>query len=372
MCIRLAPIAAALVLAITPLSAAAQKDSKEPERPKLPAGADTNDPRAYYLAGERLLMSNPRRLARYLDGDRRTLRSEEVSRIDSLHLRALMTNPFLYRKYERQMMTAYVIESVNGGSGADRLSPPEIAHIWDSYLMRAPAAVKGWAAYADGRFDDALKRYAEALSTTKRKAYLRTERGRIFQMTGALDSALVMLQLAAEELRKQDNEELVFLYDSKALLEFSIGKIHESRDQREEAREAYGRALQEDLSFYPAHVALSGLALMAGDTTAVVSEMELATELRPNDPVIRVIYGYALQQLGRREAAITQLERAIATEPLFARPHFILAELHEQGGDRASALRHYEQFVARAAKTAPDHDAAVAKVAQIKSAGITQ
>lgn len=394
--IRVACAAVAFTLHAAPASA--QKQQDEPKRPELQAGADTNDSRAYYLLGESLLernpdraadaffwamrldptsaealygrrtallMRDPRRLVKYLNGDRRTIRSDEIQRIDSLHMRALMANPFLYRKYERQMMTRYITQAVNGNSMRP-LSPVDIDYAWSAYLRDADAGTRGWTAYASGRFDEALERYADAMKMTKRKAYYRTERGRIFQMRGSPDSAVASLLLAVEELRKGDEKETVFLYDSKALLEYSIGRIHETRDARQSAREAYGRALQEDLAFYPAHVALANMALEEADTATMVSEMELAVQLRANDPTIHLQYGYNLATLQRYDDAVKQLELAIAAEPLFARPYRVLGQVHEARGEPDKALARYEQFLSLASAHAAEHRSIAARVAQMK------
>ena len=98
--------------------AGAQKPRKEPPRPALIAGADTNDARAYYAHGlskiERdpeeagdafywamrinptfadayyarrcaLLLTDRIRFQQYMEDDRGTLRSDEIKRIDSLY-----------------------------------------------------------------------------------------------------------------------------------------------------------------------------------------------------------------------------------------------------------------------------------------------
>lgn len=392
-------LACATAIMLYALPASAQKQQNEPKRPVLEAGADTNDSRAYYLRGQSLLdrnperaadafywamrldptsadalyarrtallMSDPRRLVRYLNGDRRTIRSDEIQRIDSLHMRALMSNPFLYRKYEWQMMRRYVVQAVNGNS-TQLLTASEIDFVWSRYLRDADAGTRGWAAYASGRFDEALDRYADAMKMSKRRAaYYRTERGRILQMRGHADSAVASLLLAVEELRKGDEKETVFLYDSKALLEYSIGRIHEARDARQSAREAYGRALQEDLAFYPAHVALANIALEEADTATMVSEMELAVQLRANDPTIHLQYGYNLATLQQYDGAMKQLELAIAAEPLFARPYRVLAQVHEARGEPDKALARYEQFLSLASANAAEYQSIAAHVAQMR------
>jgi hypothetical protein len=108
------------LLVALPLSLAAQ--DKEPKRPALFAGADTNDAQVYhdyglglmrtkpaeaadafywaarinpnngdhfYARRVALLLTDKRRLQRYWGGDRSTLRTAEVKRIDSLYFHAL-------------------------------------------------------------------------------------------------------------------------------------------------------------------------------------------------------------------------------------------------------------------------------------------
>src|SRR5260370_9990844 len=110
--LRLALPFALLCLFASATPSAAQK---EPRRPKLPAGADTNNAFAYYdfalaLLKEdpeksadalywaarinptwadafyarrvALLLSDKSRLLRYFNGDRRTIQSDEIKRID--------------------------------------------------------------------------------------------------------------------------------------------------------------------------------------------------------------------------------------------------------------------------------------------------
>jgi len=61
----------------------------------------------------------------------------------------------------------------------------------------------------------------------------------------------------------------------------------EQHDRVSEAREAYGRALQEDIAFYPAHVRLGLLALNAKDTSTAISELDLAAQVAGTEPYVR-------------------------------------------------------------------------------------
>jgi tetratricopeptide (TPR) repeat protein len=234
------------------------------------------------------------------------------------------------------------------------------------WMSRGGPESRAWMAYNQGRFADALRNYAEAMKGTKRKARLRTERGRIFYLTGNQDSALAELRLAVEELRNKDNKELVRLYDSKAVLEHSIAKIHEARNDVTAAREAYGRALEEDLAFYPAHLGLANVALQAGDTATGLSEMELAVQIKGDDAVLRLVYGYALLATGRHADAAAQLTKAIEVEPYFPNLYYFLGQVYEAQKKPADAVAQYEAFLTRAAMSHPQREEAARRLAALR------
>jgi tetratricopeptide (TPR) repeat protein len=392
-------LALASVVAISPLSA--QKKGTVPKRPKLQFTTDTNDAAAYYELGQQMLDRNARlaadafywatrlnpnsaqafyglrtarhlsdmyRFTRYMEDDRRTIESREVAQIDSLLARALMLNPFLYRKFDQLMVRSYIHHSINSSSpGSNRPMSSEVDHWIDLWLQRGGPETRAWAAYSQGRFADALRGYADAMKGTKRQARLRTERGRIFFLTGNADSALAELRLALDELRKKDNKELVKLYDSKAVLEHSIAKIHEARGDPAAAREAYGRALEEDLAFYPAHSALASLAFQAGDTTAGLSEMELAVQINGDDAVLRLIYAYVLSASKRHADAEAQLTKAIEVEPYFANLYHVLGQVYEAQKNRTAAIAQYEAYLQRASLNHPMREEATRRLAALRT-----
>ena len=384
--------------AISPLSA--QKKGSVPKRPKLQFTADTNDAAAYYQLGSQMLDRDPRlaadafywttrlsptsaeafyglrtarhlsdmwRLKRYMEDDRKTIESRDVQQIDSLLARALMLNPFLYRKFDQLMFRRYVHHAINSSSpGSDRPMATEVDYWIDSWLRRGGPETRAWVAYGDGRFPAALRGYAEAMKVTKRHAYLRTERGRIFFLTGNPDSALAELRLALDELRSKDNKELVRLYDSKAMLEHSIAKIHEARGDVTAAREAYQRALEEDLAFYPAHSQLAALAFQAGDTATGLSEMELAVQINGEDPGLRLVYGYILLLTRRYADAETQLKKAIEVEPYFSNLYHVLGQVYEAQKNGAAAIAQYEQYLQRAGLNHPMREEATQRLAALR------
>ncbi len=357
-----------LTLAIAP-GLLAQRADTDRRRPALAADADTNDADSYYRLGHEmvhrnpgaaadafywatrlnpnaahafygryaaLLLDDPRFLVRYIAEDKKLTDSPQRKRIDSLFMRALMLDPFFYRKYEHLMILQAFRE---------RGAPDRAFAIW---VQRSPPRIQALVAYCEGRFADALGLYAAALRKSKQKAWLLFERAQTFYLIEDNTNALTELTTALEELRKRDDNDLVVAYHSKALLEFSIGRIYERMGDLDAAREAYGRALQEDLAFYPAHVELGMIALQRGDTASALSELAVAIEVQANEPMLRLFYGYLLSTLRRYAEGETQLVRAIELEPEYARSYQLLGELYEAQQRRAEAIARYEAYLARA------------------------
>jgi tetratricopeptide (TPR) repeat protein len=366
-------LAALLAATLVAADALAQRGAEAvPPRPALTAGADTNSAAAYLSLGRERLRSNAREsatafywayqldptssdalygryaalvaslndqvLVRYYRGDRRTVRSREIVAIDSLYLRALTLDPFLYRQHDLHVFRMYM-RALAGNSGESYL---------DYLLHNGGPWLRGDEAYSQGRFQDALRLYDEALRTTRQKSRLRTERARLFAHVGNHPSALEEFGRAIQEMRREDDRVLVYLYESKALLEHSVGMLHERMGNLEDAREAYGRALTEDLAFYPAHVRMGMLALAAGDTATAVAEMDLAARTA-EDAAILFTYGALLASLGRLDEAVAHLDRSIAAAPFYADPWFALGRIREAQGDAEAARTAYAAFTDRAA-----------------------
>ncbi len=366
--------------------AEAQRLGPEPKRKRGTFVADSNDARALYdwglqqverdpgsaadafywsarlnpayaepLYGRRsaLLLANQGLLSRAMNRGRRSP-PRELRQLDSLVLRALALNPFLYRRLDRAILVTYIRnESVRGASTSDAaVSDPGLLNFAiERYLREAGPEMRGWLAYSEGDFSTALALYGEVERSRKEKADPRIDRGRIFGMRGDADSAVGQFQAALAELRAKEDKDLVYIYNSKAMLEHSIATLLETRNDADGAREAYGRALQEDLAFFPSHVRLGLLLLSRGDTAAAMSELETAAQVAPDEPWVRFTLGYALAATGQVDRAIEELTKATQLEPLYALPHAILGRIWERKADAAKAIAAYEAFLARAAMT---------------------
>lgn len=372
-------IIAALVAAPLP----AQGKHKEVKRPELPADADTNDAatymrygidqldrdpnkaaaafywatridpamsEAFYARRIAYLLADHSRLVSYLQRSGKTVRSPEVRRIDSLQIRALALNPFLYRRFDRRLLTEYLFE-LGRRQGVDAVEMN--AFLLESRRQMGPW-MSAWFAYCDSRFPVALEEYEKAMKEDKDAASgAHAERGRIFYILGNYDSALTEMTAAIDGMRKKDDKDLVFEYDSKAVYEQSIGMIEEQLGKPDAAREAYGRALSEDLSYYPAHQRLAELALAKGDTATALSEMEVAVQLEGNDPAMRSEYGALLIAASNDTLAEAQFRKAIELEPYYAASYQFLARILDARGLPDKAIPEYEAFLARASQREP-------------------
>jgi tetratricopeptide (TPR) repeat protein len=303
-------------------------------------------------------------LRRVMEGNRRTMESDEVRRLDSLQFRALMLSPFLFRKLDRPMFVTYIRNSVSGIGRQD--ASPELEYAIDTYLRTAGSSMRGWLAYSDGNYDAALRNYADAMGNARDKAPLRLDRARIFGLKGQVDSATAEFNKALEEMRKKDQKDLVIFYNSKALVEYSIGVLLEGADNTQGAREAYGRALQEDLSYYPAHMRLGLLSLGLKDTTTAMSEMALAVDIAPAEPHIRYVNGFVLIACARYVEAEKELKKAVELEPYYAMPYLRLGQVYEQLGKGKEAADAFEGFLARASAFHPERAFAQEKLTEIK------
>ena len=382
--------------------------STPPPKPRLSPNADVRDARAYYeygienivehpdLAAEAfywasrldptwaaplyarwasLHLQEPRRLRRYTDGDERVIWSPEVMSIDSLAYRAYQLDPTFFRRLTYLWNETWWRQSVlNRHRGLMPYSTEELNFILDSLLTAdTTTSTQGWLAYSNRQFRASLGHYRKLLSDDEYdNAEVHAWRGHIFHIARQYDSARVSFENSLEELRQKDEEELVIMYESKAMMEYRLGISCEAMGDVEGATEAYSRALLEDLSFYPAHQRLGQIALASADTATAILEFEMAAESDPTIVVPHLWLGRALYLSGRPQEAIVAIQKVIDLEPIYAEPYFVLALSQEAIGDQAGALLSYHSFNALA-KASDDRRPGVAeRIAALSGGEATQ
>jgi tetratricopeptide (TPR) repeat protein len=400
--LRAAFIAAFSAALLTAAAAQAQRVHDVPARPSLWAGADTNSANTYYLLGvqrlerdpataaaafywaERLnpgwpealyarrvalMMTNGRRLEGYLAGQRSTLGDREVLAIDSLLLRAVQREPFLHQQLDKQMLMMYLrsvyTEAVRQVTGRpdDALAEFEL----QTALADAGPEFKAWMDAASGLLPSAIQGYERTLGHARYPNSTRLVLARLNYLSGDYAKAAQYLREALDDERGRDRREVVRVYESKAVMEFSRAAALERGGDLAGAREGYGKALTEDLSFWPAHRRLADLALAAGDTTAALAEMALAVEIAPSEADLRYAHGVLLLQARKVPESAAELAKAAELDPYYAAPHFLLAWMHDQSEMRDEALEHYRAYLSLAAKDDANHARAEERLAALAS-----
>jgi tetratricopeptide (TPR) repeat protein len=378
------PLFAAAVLLAAPADA-----QRAPRRPALPAAADTNDARAYYDLGVRsmdrrpdlaadafywaielrpgwadalygrhtaLLLRDPRRMIQYQTSGR-ARSSSEARQIDSLYLRALHSDPFVQRRFEPELTRMWVGAMISGGDPT-RVDDQTLLSFYTDQVMRdLPPVMRARVKAAQGKLPEAIQAFGEALRSrrggSETRGWILTERARMYALAGNDERALQDFDSAVDLRVEQDERELVRFYESKAVLHHSRGLIFERAGKTDEAREAYSRALEEDLSYAPAHMRLGMLALAAGDTATADGEIRLAAETAPDDVTLRILYGNLLARQRRLDEAAAELDAATRLAPHHADGWLVLAMVRQLKGDAEGMMSACREYLARAPRNDP-------------------
>jgi Tfp pilus assembly protein PilF len=366
-------IAVALALMVMGVPALPGQDNpvKEPKRPKLDSGRDTNSAAAYYQWGMQHLTDRPdkaadafywaarlepsgaepwygRWAALLLTRQHRDMfalvsedsrNRKENAKIDSLKYEALMREPLIYTKLDAVLARDF-FQAISQATDGE-INEVDLAMVPDPEL-------KGWLAYGSGRFDESVKQYAIAISRKPKEYGLHAGRARAFIPLLQYDSAAAEFEAERRVEQQREESTLVRVYNSKEMLQFSIGRVRETQDRKAAAQEAYDQALVENLGFYPAHMALGRMALASNDTTAAMKEYELAAQLAPARADVHYLYGVLLMTRRSFDEAAEQFHLAVEADPYFVKPYVPLAYIREGQGKDSLAIAYYTQFIALA------------------------
>ena len=372
----------ALALAVTCLTAfplGAQKQEKVPKRPALFPGADTNSWNAYYQHGLSQLSRRPgvaadafywaarldprapeplfgswvafwkqQGVERYFDyiwEQKGIGRRKDVLHMDSLRDEAVKRNPLLYQGLQIRII--------------EELLPLPID--FDPFVY-------GLLAYGGGDMREASQHFARAAAKSRKNLNARYYRALALYQLLQYDSAATELQLMLAELRRQESKKLVRYYESKEMIEHAIGTLMLGKGDLPAAREAFGRALTENLSFSVAHARLGAIALAEGDTATGLQELEQAVQLDSLDISARLMLANTLLLRGRAEDARKHFEHIIAREPWFAEPYYPLAYILEFEEKHEDAAKAYATFAERAILSDTRIERARARASELRAA----
>jgi len=123
-----------------------------------------------------------------------------------------------------------------------------------------------------------------------------------------------------------------------------------------EAIKLYERAEQLDLAATPLDAELAPLYAEVGKKDAAIERYRRGVERSPSDSELSNNFAWTLMEAGRFDQAIAEANRGLQTDANHVRLRSTLAMIHYRQGDRAGALRHFEQAFG---STAAHHNLAI-------------
>jgi tetratricopeptide (TPR) repeat protein len=314
-----------------------------------------------------LLLSEPRRLPEFMLYQAGT---EVTELADSLRHEASLRAPMQFRPFEGELVQGFVRSLERRFDPLDTIDTVELQYHLEEWVRDLGDYWRAMFAYSNHDIDLALDFYGDMVqdadSTTR--GYWISERAHVMAVAGRYEEARVEYDSALAALRKTESERLVIAYISKADQLHSMGLMAEVMNDPEQARRDYMAALEEDLGYYPAHEGLARLALLAGDTANAVFEYQMAVELAPDAPDLRMKLVGILVLTGDVEGARTNAAAAAETNPYYAVPHLVMGALAERGGKRDEAVEHYERFLELAPRADRNRPSIQNRVAALETA----
>ena len=335
-------------------------DGKEPPRPKLPADADANDPRAYIAYGH----ARETPWKKSFDAYYWAYRLDPTNEI----ARLFMSNAVLYSqspewRYEYLYERAEYTRKSKQAALMDTLETlaylkDPLAHATssqcraDAEVMRVTnPLVQGDYFYNQGCWGAAAEKYADVVGKRPEWLDVRYRRARALYFNGQPEQAIVEVQAVIDSLSARDQKRTSIYYVSKEVLEVMRGDMLVNAQDFFNAKKAYARALEENLAYAPAHVRLARVALLQGELEEALQEYAQALDIDERDAVTHSDYGVALLKAQRWAEAEAQFKRAIELEPYWAVPRFNLALAIDNQGRREDAIAAYKEYVVRAPKS---------------------
>ena len=325
------------------------------ERPKVPKDADPNDWGAYFDIGVAKLERRPdaaadafywasrlnpsraeplfarwvsfwakdaERYVRYLEDDEEVLRDPKVVQAEYLRALALARNPFVH-----QGLVMVIYNALRG-------------------RFREDVIMTAWIYYGRADLPHALERFATAISRDPKKyGYAHFVRASAFVNLSQYDSAAAEIDVLLKQLRAEDEKTVRQEYQSKEMLEYALALLLLLQNQKSAAREAFGRSIVENASFFAAHAMLGEMAIMERDTATALLEYGTAMQIDSSDVMVRIGYGKTLMASRRAAEAAIQFRKAVDLEPYYAESYYLLASALEASGSNIAAADAYRQFL---------------------------
>jgi hypothetical protein len=223
------------------------------KRPRLPPELDTNGARAYHQWGNRRDVDWKKAYDAYYWAWR--LEPSNAYHLHAMYLALWNRQPWEWRR-AHDAGAAYVQKSKEA-----RLIRDPFPHFSNTPCYLIPELnldrqrdrfLAGMIHYENGCYPRANEAFAQALDKDPTLLGVHVYRARGFFFQREYDSTVAQLNVLLDSLRARDLKYLTYAYNSKAMFEYMIGIARVRQNQWGAARDAFGRALTEDLAFYMA------------------------------------------------------------------------------------------------------------------------
>lgn len=211
-----------------------------------------------------------------------------------------------------------------------------------------------------GSAHDRLQRLAErefdgVKQPEKVPDYILWYRGLAAAHSRQYDAAITDFQALLERtLKQQQRDEIVHVPLRDNEYRFMLAALHQVSGHADKAVPLYQEALEHDLGLVMAHTYLAGIYEAAGMTEEALVERRRAAEVSIDDPAAQFDYAVSLFNVEHAAEAEEPLRRAVALNPRYAPPRYLLGRVAEELGRKVEARDYYTQFIALAPQRLKD------------------
>jgi protein O-mannosyl-transferase len=189
----------------------------------------------------------------------------------------------------------------------------------------------GSALFEEGRVDEAIIHYKNALQIKPDFAEACLNLGNALLQKGCVDDAITQYRKALQ------------IKPAFAMAHNNLGAIFRQEDRVDDAITEYQNALQIKPDYAEARLNLAKALMQKGRADEAITEYQNALWINPDVAEAQFNLGNALRQKGRVDEAITQFQQALQIKPDFAEAHYNLGNAFLQKGRVAEAISQYQQ-----------------------------
>lgn len=160
----------------------------------------------------------------------------------------------------------------------------------------------------------------------------------------AIDDFRTLLKRTVDKLQR---DEIVHVPLDDNEYRFMLAALHHAAGHADSALALYQESLEHDLGLVMAHTYMAALYESAGFNDEALLERRRAAEVSTDDPNALFEFAASLFNTGKVAEAEEPLRRAIALNPRYSPPYYLLGRALEELGRAEDARAMYQQFLSR-------------------------